>query len=339
MRSPGTGPADRASRRVRTVSARSPVPAVALTVLLTGCGVRIDGPPPALPSPSPAETMRQAAAERAEELIALAEAAAPLAPADEEVLERVAGDSRDHLVALGGLWEPPEWATPSPRASTGTIAEGSPTDGRSAGPSAGPVMEPAEVVRALAEAADAACADATGAEPADLAAVLASICLAQRRSVAELRGSTPELPGAGQPEEEREQVLFSALAGVPDAADLALALDSAGFALEVAAARAEPGTRSALAARAAWHREAAELLVQATGSVGTAADPRLAAYALGGAAVDTGEVEADVLSAWSAVVGDVRGDAREAVLLEMSRADDAARSWGAPHDPLPGLAS
>lgn len=336
MRSRAAGQAGRDPRRAPGAARPGRVAGAVVLGLLAGCGVRIDGPPPPVPSPSPAEMMRQAAAERAARLIALAEAAEAADERHAEVLRGVAADSRTHLAALGGLWAPPDWATAPPTDASKTPEPAGTTPAPWA-----PVPEPgpgtADVAHELAGAAEATCSDATAADDPDLVALLASICLAQRRAAGEAGAAAPDLPGGQVPEDQRDEAVTRALAGTPEAADLVRALDAAGFALEVAAARADGGLRRSLAERAEAHRAGAERLAVAAGLPGTDADPRLAAYALGDGGVDPGRVEAEVLTAWAAVVGHTAGEGREAALLEMSGAADAARTWGAPDGPLPGL--
>lgn len=323
--------------------------AVGVAAVLAGCGVRLESPPPDLPSPDAAETARQSAVERSLALAALGTAATAGAGGagdggtTAEALERVTTDAGAHAAALGGLWSPPGWATPSP-----TPGEPSPT--------ALPPAGPADVLAALTAAADLACTDAAVVEPADLATLLASVCLAQDDAAAGLAaalGAAPPMPPAalagrdtppspaGLPDDAA-----AALGAAPDAAGLGRSLDAAGFALEVAAARTDAsGPRTTVADLAAAHRAAARDVLQAAGVLGTAEDPRRAAYDVerdgSGAPLGAGSVvpavEGDLATSWVAALGDVPPGARDAVLAEAGRAWATARAWGAPAATFPGL--
>jgi hypothetical protein len=291
-----------------------------IVLALTGCGVRLDTPPPALPSPGADETARQGAAERATAVAALAqEAATDAAGADVAVLDRIASDARAHADALGGVWAPPDWATtagmptptPSPTSGPGEtappVAPTSTAQPAPADPSdrTGPPAAPgaADVARALAASAERTCADAVAVEPADLASLLASICLAQRRGATALGDAVPDLAGTPGAEERAAALAAADL----DALALSRALDAAGFALEVAAARSAGATRDDLVERAEDHRTTAELLLEAAGVLSTDEDPRRAAYDLEDGRAEPADVESGVLAAWSAAFG-ARGD-------------------------------
>jgi hypothetical protein len=328
-----------------------------LSLALGGCGVRLDTPPPPLPTADAAEAARQAAAVRAESIASLADDVAE--PAREDLAE-LAANSRAHAAALGGIWAPPDWArTPAP---SGTPTP-SPTD------AAPPTTT--DVAQALADSARLTCADAVAldvaapgledesgpnrpaqpdsaqpgdepTEPApggagDLVTLLASICLAQRQQTAELGEDLGDLPGRPEPS-ERLEAIAAALAESADAPALARTLDAAGYALEVVAARSVGPPRTTLAALAADHRALAHEVLDAAGVIGTTADPRRAAYSLEDPdALDPGAIEASVLAAWTSVVASAPPAQRAAVLAEMESTDRLARDWGAPASTFPGL--
>ncbi len=322
--------------------------AVVVALALSGCGLRLEGPPPPLPSPDAAETARQGAAERAVAIAGLADASAvgvddPVSAA----LARVSADSSAHADALGGVWAPPAWASPDPEADDGAD-DGAPDPGPSA------VAEPSAVLDALTASAALTCADAVVVEPADLATLLASICLAQDDQAEALAGAlgadAPPSAVAATTSPEPAEPPAQAVADVPGALELARALDAAGYALEVAAARSAGPDRATMVDRAALHRTTAQAIIAGSGALGTADDPRRAAYDLGSAqapdgsaavagdvAAEAAGVETDVLAAWTSVFGDVAAQERPAVLAEMAAAEAVAAGWGAPSSTFPGL--
>lgn len=306
-----------------------------LLATLAGCGLRLEAPPPELPSPDAAEVARQGAAARAEALADLASDTAAGLP-DAVVaaaLDRVADDAAAHAAALGGVWSPPTWAEPTPDDSTPDAADVTP-----AIPDAGTVLD------AVLNGAVLTCADAVVSADPDLAVLLASICLAQedagRDLAAAIAVETPPVRPA--PTSDGGDSAAEALGDVGAALGLARALDAAGYALEVAAARTTGADREVLAARAAGHRADAQALVAAAGALGTTNDPRRAAYDLdavrsSNAAALAAAVETDVLAAWAAAFGDAPLEARAAVLDEMATAHAAGQGWGAPSSAFPGL--
>lgn len=295
------------------------------TVLgVAGCGVRLDGPPPELPSPDAAESARQGAAERAEETAVIAGAARGAGTESDELV-RVEAQARAHLAALGDVWRPPAWATASEPGPTPSVEPG------------GPVPSAEEVAARLRLSAVATCRDAVALEPGDLVTLLASICLAQRGTAQQLGEEVPELAGTSGSDAARAEALGAALGTSGDAVTLAGALDAAGFALEVAAARSSGDRRARLADRAHAHRDTARVLLEAAETIGSDDDPRRAAYSLEGGPPDPAEVETEVLAAWAAVVGSVPAAHRGVVLGEMATAAEAAAAWGAPTVAFPGL--
>lgn len=331
---PPAGPAGRPGpghRRPGRPVRRSGAGVVALVALLAvaGCGLRLESGPPPLPSPGPDDVARQAAARGAEALADLATQvrATTADDADEApLLDRLAAEATHHVSALGGVWRPPAWATPTE----------SPGEELPAGL--------AGVVESLTTQAERTCADASAVGEADLATILASMCLAQDAARADL------LAGTGREETSTTagrsvdpEALVEDLVGTGEAVALAGALDAAAFALEVSAARASGGDRQDLRARAAALRSESVVLLTAADVLGTAADPRRAAYELPDAWTDDGvaslaaTVETGVLAAWAAVVADAAPDVRAGVLDRMGTAYDQARRWGAPAQPLPGL--
>src|SRR5690606_32679112 len=90
---------------------------IATTVLaLSGCGLRLDTPPPQAPMPDEAESLRQDAAAATARLLGTTERTDGAGPAS-EVLTRITRDAEAQLAALGGVWQAwpdgaPEGVTP-----------------------------------------------------------------------------------------------------------------------------------------------------------------------------------------------------------------------------------
>lgn len=346
-------------RRTRRTALAFGSVGVALSLALGGCGLRLETPPPPLPSPDAAEAARQAAALREVGLADLAEEAAGRTGvgALDQTLTDVAAGARAHAAALGGIWEPPSWATePADGAAPGAPGPGGTegpgaTDGTgvdSEAPSSG-VPEPAAVLAAAAEAARLTCADAVAVDPADLAALLAAICLAGVQTTADLAEDLgAEAPGdllpaaPGPAGIDPASQLAEALTGVGGAVEVARTLDAAGYTLEVAAARSAGDERSSLVDRAEQARRTAHAVVVGAGALGSPEDPRRAAYDLPGAGdadprALAAQAEAATLAAWGAVVGEVSPAARPTVLAEMAATAAWAQAWGAPSSDFPGL--
>lgn len=341
---------------------------LALGLGLSGCGVRVETPPPPLPSPDAAEVARQAAAQRTTAIAG--DAASALARAGDETLQArltaVVAEATAHAEALGGIWAPPGWAEAPGEAENGadgsgdTAGEGE-ADATPPPPAATPTADPATVLDAIATSATLTCTDAVAVGPADLATLLASICLAQDAEARDLAAAL----GAPEPPSAAEAVVTAAEASSPESAapgttpeasleavvaatdgglDLAAALDAAAYGLEIAAARSGGAERDGLADRAAEQRAISQAIVASAGALGTNEDPRRAAYDLGpggdpGAdpAAQASAIEADLLAAWTAVIGDVAPEARPLVLAQMIDAQAATRAGGAPSSTFPGL--
>lgn len=255
-----------------------------LTVLLAGCGLRLETPAPQAPQPDALETVRQRATADALALQVLADslatsgAEAGLAAA----AGTVAAASTAHLDALGGLYVPFPDATAAPDAAA-SDATVDPDPAASPGPTSTTAPSPVTadtLVALLDSTAASARADAAAVEDGALARLLASVAVA-RTQLADAVAGLAALDPASRPASEPAP-LVGLPAGVDpaDVADVVQSEDALGFAWEVVAARREGDERGAAAERARSHRSRAESWATAAEVVGTDSDPRRVAYAL-----------------------------------------------------------
>ncbi|TNU77301.1 hypothetical protein FH969_00590 [Miniimonas arenae] len=250
--------------------------AVGLCVGLSGCGVRLDVPPPAIPTADAAEQARADAVATADAIAAQATALAGLGVADPTLATQIAAGSTAQAGALGGTWTPP--ARPSASADPSDDGASATDDATGAPTSADPTVD---LVNALVTGAAQARAGA-GATSGDTATLLGSIAvwrslaahqLASTLPAETLTGIAPTLPAGGT---DLTAVGLSSLSGVDD---LIRGLDAAAFGYETLAARTDDDARAAdWAARATALRRAGEAVASAADVSGTAADPREALY-------------------------------------------------------------
>ncbi len=314
-----------------TVTARvtATVMAVVLSVVLSGCGLRLETPPPVEPSPGALEVVREHNVQESLALAAAAQSASAAAPSDDVrvLLDEVAAFSRQHADALGG---PYDSGLPKP---TPTVT-----------PSPAPVVTPAEVVTLLAQADEVARADAVTVDDGPLARLLASIAASR----SDLAARLAPLVGVDDPGAAERVAGFDdapAQAEATLAAPVVRAHDEAGYAFEVMAARRPTATRAAAVTAAARHRELAQRWALAAGVAGKAGDPRLAAYEV---PMDLGTAEADAVVAQelagalaqahsSAVAGAAVGQ-REPYVTGLRAATAEGRAWGTLATAFPGMA-
>ncbi|GII99395.1 hypothetical protein Slu03_17730 [Sediminihabitans luteus] len=316
--------------------------AAVLGLVLAGCGVRVDTPPPTEPSPDAQELVRSAAVTDALTVGATARAAAA-SLADEggedadavvPLLEQIADFSDQHVVQLGGVYDsglPDAPEQPDPEATL-AVSDGTVTEK--------PAPTTADVLEALTGASARTRASAIGAEDGGLARLLASVSTSQVLSAERLATvSGVDLPETKVPAEPEVTTTAPPGAAAGDLATLVESEDAAGYAYEVAAARSEGTTRSRSLALAAAHRERAQLLAEAAGIDGSATDPRRVAYALPeGAVADVAqEVELDLATGYASMAGTVLGEGRTPVLDLLTASQRAATTWGAPLVAFPGM--
>lgn len=326
--------------RRRDRGLRAVVLAVVTALAVTACGIRVETPPPELPSPGPLEIARQDAAVAAAELAR--DAATAAAVTDDErlfaVLERVRLDAETHVAALGGVYSAEEGAVVDPETLVDLDAA---RDEEDEGPP-DPVDPESLVTRLVAAAsADRAASDTVAdAGLAQLLAVVATSRLLAADALARRLGAErPTLGGAGLP------TALPAGPGGGDLATIVLAEDQAAFALETITARSsEDDVRTRARTNAARHRATSDAWADLADLDGPGADPRSVAYALAGSA-DSAEsrtllaarAEAALVTSYAALLA-LAEPGHRAELAELhTLAAESARRWGEAPGALPGL--
>ncbi|MEE6272700.1 hypothetical protein V2J56_04975 [Georgenia sp. MJ206] len=330
---------------------------VLILTLLAGCGVRLETPPPTIPSPPAAEVLRQDVALEARDLTARSASALSAGGTSDAVadaLTDVEEAATAHLAALDGVWEP--WPGSGPDATappTAAPGAGSPGPGGAPGAAAGGAgataagaATPADVLALLVAGARTAHDAARG--PGETAPLLAAVAISRTYAAVDLAaalGTEADVPlgtplpdpgGAGA------QAGAGADADLPAVgAETVHALDAGRYAFEVVAARTSGRERDAALARAAH-------LAGVVRAVGDGAEP--VAYDVTGPlgsplAGQTPErslaavAELDLVTAWVGELASVTDLAQRAAVLDAAHhAAGQARSWGATLPALPGLA-
>lgn len=314
---------------------------VLLALVLSGCGARLETPPPTEPTPDALEVARRAAAS---DVLAILEVAAqaedqlddddPSAPIIAEIL---AGGT-EHLEQLGGEYDsgldPTDdsitQTTPSDQSSTAVAAP----DGESAAP-----LE--ELVDRLAQAYLRTRGALESAPDPGLARLMASIATAQLTSAQALATSAelelPEITLPGTPNMPSEAPIGISSS---DLAPLVLAEDGAGYAFEVLAAHLSEAQRVAALARASVHRTRGENAAEAAQIARTLQDPRRAAYDLPVDGTDetyVRDLELNLVDAYATLVGLAVEEERVHYFDLMIDSYNAAHSWGAKTSVFPGM--
>ncbi|WP_298459613.1 DUF4439 domain-containing protein [uncultured Cellulomonas sp.] len=352
--------------RTPTAHARRAPGAVLLVLVLalvSGCGLRLETPPPAAPTPDAREAARQRASADAVAIDVLAAAGAPAgdpaaAPPSDPAGEAVAAaraaaasDAQVHLDALGAL-DQPEGATTGDDADPGAGSDAAATDGTTDGtppapdavtPAPEPTAAAPEVLaNRLTEAAATARADAATIGDGPLARLLGSIAVNRLLSAARLADAAglkaPPVPAVVLPESVPDGV------GAADLEALIASEDAAGYALEVVAAKHDGDLRSRAGDRAAVHRDRAQTWAELADVDGTGLDPRRVAYALpdglddAATAADLAQsLETALADHYAGLVAAAGPDARVAFVDAVAEATAQAVAWGAPLPALPGL--
>lgn len=303
----------------------------ALALVLAGCGVRLETPPPTEPPLTAVEAARRAAVTDVLDVRATALAARDDAegrPAD--ILATVLENADVHEAQLGGVYD------------SGLVGvDGSPAP-LPTGTAAG--TDVAATVEILAQAASRARAGLETAEDPGFARLTGSMAVAHLVAARTL---------AAAADVEAPVTEFPAVAAVPtslddvptaDLAALVVAEDSTGYMLEVLASRLSGPQRSAALARAATHRTRADAWASAAGLADTPEDPRRVAYALPPAITtdspDTalvGAAEASLTTDLVTLLAVVPPASRAATLDLAADSWAAALTWGAQSVPLPGM--
>ena len=331
-------------------------------LVLSGCGLRLEGPGPVEPVPDADEVSRQAMVADA---VAIHDAA-------EQALAGVAADSGEataltqiidfadlHSAALGGVYSSGIDRTPDSGSGDqgqtaiepGTV----PSPDSSAATPVAPTTEPApatssDVVALLAQSA--ARARGSLATPSDplLARVYASIAASQLDSA---RALAAQSGLEFVPPEAFTTQLPTELPPNLSAADLSTVVrseDAAGFAYEVMAARLSGDARALAQDRAQVHRARAQTWAELASLDGTASDPRKVAYALpdgadGESALTSPasmaalavDLEDTLATTYATFTGQVDAENRAAMADLLVDSSTAARAWGAPLAPFPGM--
>jgi hypothetical protein len=342
--------------RARTRS-RSALTALALTcaIILSGCGVRLETPPPTEPVPDAAEVVRRTAVADALLVADQADGAAGADGIPSDVaaeLELIAEATAVQAQQLGGEYD----------SGLGDIV----AEDAGASPSATtPEQTPRAVVRSLRDAATRTRAAADQAQAGPLGRLLGSISAAQAlyaRDLAQLTGARgPELPPTEIPEptesgaesgdaEDASASPVSAATGPAVAPTglsaeeldaLILAEDSAAYALEVRAAQADGEVRTRAYDRARLHRARAQGWAVMAGTDGTDQDPRRVAYAMPGSDTATPDLarglEEELAQNYATLTGIAEPGTRAVLVALLTDTTIASAQWGAPAVPFPGL--
>lgn len=336
---------------------RSALTALALTcaIILSGCGVRLETPPPTEPVPDAAEVVRRTAVADALLVAEQADAAAAADGVKPDVaaeLTVIADATTLQAQQLGGEYD----------SGLGDIV----TERSGASPSATtPEQTPQAVLTSLGDAATRTRAAADQAQGGPLGRLLGSVSAAQTRyawDLARLTGEQgPTLPSTQIPEptgsstepseaEDASAAPASATEGpaaVPtglsaeELSTLILAEDTAAYALEVRAAQADGDVRTRAYDRARQHRARAQAWAVVADVDGTDQDPRRVAYAVPGPDTATPDLardlEADLEQNYATLVGVAEPGTRAVLVTLLTDSALAGGQWGAPAVPFPGL--
>jgi len=341
---------DRLSRPARTSVRVVRITAAVVGALLAvggigACGVRLETPPIAEPSPGPVEQVRARTLTDADHLAAAATAAIATKPAAAvtEVLADVADFSGQHAAQLGPRYD--SGLTPSPSTSPAAVQ-----------------ATPAQVLADLAESTRTALADTDSVDDADLARLVASIAASRDQLTRRLANATgakvPDLEvvveptsapnptdnPAPEPTPSSDQTEAAAATSAEDLGSLVLAYDQAGFAYEVIAAQQAGATRTRARDAAAAHRDEAQRWAVAAGTAETADDPRRASYTLP-ADLDQAKnarklarsLESAIAATDATLVARTAPGSRGPFVDGLRTATAAARTWGAAPVAFPGL--
>ncbi|MBO0925785.1 DUF4439 domain-containing protein [Cellulomonas sp. zg-ZUI199] len=348
-------PTARPEARRRAPVLRLAATLVAGALALGGCGVRLESPPPAEPSPDAIEQVR---ARTVDDALALADAARAAAPSADEatraVLDDVATFSDQHVEALGGVYDsglPDATPTPAPAATSPAVTDVT------------------GVLSALVDDAARAADDADDVPDGALARLVASVSVA-RDALADRLAAVTGVPRPDPALAAPDGTAGTAATATADptvtppgaaptggaapgdatpaaaagAKALALAHDEAAWTLAVLAARTTDERRATLLAAADGHRRASDAWAATAGVVGQPTDPRRSAYALPGGLDDPTVADAlprtleqAVADASAQAVDDAPAGARAEAIASLRTATAAAVAWGAAPVPFPGM--
>lgn len=325
---------------------------------LTGCGLRLETPPPTEPSPDATEQVR---ADTVDDALELAEIAAALSrDASPDVLTAltlVQESGATHAEQLGGVYDS---GLPQPTDSPTTEA-----------PAA---VDTAEGLMTLLGSTSAdARSDALTADDPQTARLLAVIAASRAQQATQLaRALGVDAPSFDTVATESADTDAAGAADGSGSGDgsataaptdtgstlntttltaLIAAEDQAGFGYEVAAARLSDDARSAALNAARSHRAQAEQWAQTAGVSGTGQDPRRVSYDLGATPGDAEavrtfcaglerqltDVYADAILASDAATADDPGTERAVLVDRLRTAALDLMRWGGTATALPGM--
>ncbi|MBD8079272.1 DUF4439 domain-containing protein [Cellulosimicrobium arenosum] len=350
---PPAAPDDPPRGRRRPSAVPAAGAALALAVLLGGCGLRIETPTPTEPVPDARELVRETAVLDARTVSELVSEVTPTVK-DADVLALLAevdDFATEHVDALGGVYDSglpsglgstddqprPAVTTTAPRTDD-EAAESSSEDTGSASATTEPATTD-DVVTALVEASQRTGASADATQDGELARLLASVATSEDLSARRLAAATGS---------EAADVLVTAVpvvdeapsgVGAADLATLVASEDSAGYAYEVRAAQTDGKVRTRAVERAAQHRARAQAWALAAGTGGTDQDPRRVAYVLPDDDVRALAqlLETDLAVSYASLVATATPQSRATSVGLLEDAWSAAVSWGAAPSAFPGM--
>lgn len=330
----------------------------AASFALTGCGLRLETPPPTEPSPDATEQVR---ADTVDDALDLAQIAAAMSSgADAEVLAAltlVQNSGATHAEQLGGVYDS---GLPQPTDSPTTAA-----------PAAADTTD--DLLALLGSTSADARADALTATDPQTARLLASIAASRAQQATQLARAlgvdAPSFESAAAETTETEAAGSADGSGSGDGsataaptdtgstlnattlAALIAAEDQAGFGYEVAAARLSDDARTAALNAARTHRARAEEWAQSAGVSGTGQDPRRVSYDLGPTPGDAEavrtfcaglerqltDVYADAILDSDAATADDPGTERAVLVDRLRTAALDLMRWGGTATALPGM--
>lgn len=347
--------------RPRTRAASVMISTLLALLVLSGCGLRLEGPGPVEPVPDADEVSRQAMVADTLAIQAAAEQALAGTAADTPeaaALTQIIDFADLHSAALGGVYssgiEEDGDGTSGDQGQTslepGSVPSAEGGDVATATPTATTPATSSDVVSLLAQSAARARGSLATPDDGLLARVYASIAASQldsARALAALTAVDFVLPESFTTQMPSDLPLNLSAA---DVSTVVRSEDAAGYAYEVMAARLTDSARALAQARAEVHRERAQTWAELASLDGTASDPRQVAYALpatadGGSALASPEtmaqlavdLEDTLATTYATLTGQVDAENRAAMADLLADSSAAARAWGAPLAPFPGM--
>ncbi len=315
-----------------------------LVLVLSGCGIRLETPPPTEPTPDALEVARRAATTDVLAILEVATEVEQQLKDEDPVAETVATirvASAAHLEQLGGEYDSgldseddvTTYTTPPPLPEQSTTADPDEPDG--------PTTSFEELVDRLAQAYSRTRGALESVPDPGLARLMASIATFQLTSAQTLATSVDlELPKITVPGTPELPVTPPAGISTSDLSPIILAEDGAGYAYEVLAAHRGDAARVAALARAAVHRSRGNAAATAAQVAHTVQDPRRTAYEIPGDPTKKSyvrQLELNLAASYATMIGLAAEDERVTYLDLMIDSYHAAQTWGAKPVMFPGL--